>query len=96
MKPYQSLIAVINVILFVLFMCLSWLGNSYLPRQINKDSERQIDVFLQMYQNVCANLTVALAGMCFIAIIFVNIALITTYFFLKKNMNPSACVIQEK
>lgn len=87
MKPYQYTIAIVNGILFLFFWWLFWLGDAYLPGQLN--SEMQSDVMLQKYQNVCADLAASLTMRCLIVIALVNAVLIPTYFLLKKTMSST-------
>ena len=83
MKPYQYAVTMINVILLLFFLWLFWVGNTYLPDQL--DSEMQSDVMLQKYENVCADLTASLLIRLLIVIVLVNAVLIKVYFSFKKN-----------
>ena len=84
MKAYKNAIKAVNIILFLFFFWLLWIGDSYLPGQLS--SEMQIDVILQKYDLVCARLTVFLTLSCFVVVILINAILIRIYFRLRKNM----------
>ena len=88
MKPYQRAIAIVNVILFLFFWWLSWIGHSHLPGQLG--SEMRSDVMLSKYQLVCARLTAALTASCLVVIVLVNAVLIAGYFLLRKSMSSTA------
>ena len=88
MKSYRYAIVIVNGILFLFFWWLSWLGDEFLPGQLN--SEMKSDVMLQKYQNVCADLTASLTVRCLLIIILVNAVLVPAYFLLKRNMASSA------
>ena len=88
MKACTRSIAIVNITLFVLFWWMFWMGNSYLPGKL--DADMTSDVMLQKYELVCARLTASMTGMCFLAIVLINVVLIYTYFVLKKNVSPAA------
>ena len=84
MQAYKHAITVVNAILFLFFWWLVWIGSFHLPGQLN--SEMQIDVMLQKYENVVARLTASLTLSCLVVIVLVNAILIRAYFRLRKNM----------
>ena len=88
MKTHQSAITIVNVILFLFFWWLFWVGHGYLPGQLN--SEMHSDVMLQKYQIVCARLTAWLTILYLIVIVLVNAVLIRAYFIQKKNLIPKS------
>ena len=84
MKVYKHAITTVNIILFLFFFWLLWIGNKHLPGQLN--SEMQADVMLQKYEIVCARLTASLTLCCLVVIVLVNVILIKGYFSLRKNI----------
>lgn len=87
MKAFTYSITIVNVTLFALFWWMQWFCHFRLPGQLN--AQMRSDVMLQKYQNVCASLTASMAGMCLLAIVLVNVALIYAYLALKKSVSPA-------
>ena len=87
MKTCMRSIAIVNVTLCVLCLGMIWIGNFYLPGQLNTDMTS--DVMLAKYELVCARLTALVTGMCFLAIVVIDVALVNMYRQLKKNVSPA-------
>ena len=85
MKTYKHAIKIVNLILFLFFYWLFWIGNFRLPGQLN--STMQIDVMLQKYENVCANLTASLTLSCLVVFVLINAILFWAYFHQRKNID---------
>ena len=88
MKAYIRSIAIVNVTLCILCLCMLWMGNSYLPGKLT--AEMTSDVMLAKYELVCARLMALMTGMCFLAIVVIDVALVNMYRQLKKNVSPAA------
>jgi len=65
-----------------------WMGNFYLPGKL--DADMTSDVMLQKYELVCARLTAWMTGMCLLAGVVIDVALIRMYVRLKKDVSPAA------
>ena len=87
MKTCIRSIAIVNGTLCVLCLWVIWMGHSHLPGQLSAGNSSE--VMLEQYQNVCARLTASMAGMCFLAMVVIDVALIYMYSVLKKSL-PSA------
>jgi hypothetical protein len=74
MKAFRSATVTVNAILLLFLAWLFWIGQAYLPGQLDANMER--DVMLAEYQTVCARLTTYLAGSCFLLIVLVDIVLL--------------------
>ncbi len=88
MKACLRSIAIVNITLCVLCLWMFWMGNSYLPDKL--DADMTSEVMLQKYELVCARLTAWMTGLCFLAIVVIDVALIRMYCLLKKSMSPAA------
>ncbi len=76
MKAFRSATVTVNAILLLFLAWLFWIGQAYLPGQLDANMER--DVMLAEYQTVCARVTTYLAGSCFLLIVLVDIVLLRT------------------
>lgn len=81
-------IAIVNVTLCILSVWMIWMGSFYLPGKL--DADMTSDVMLAKYELVCARLTASMTGMCFLAVVVIDAALIRMYCLLKKNVSPAA------
>jgi len=87
MKLDPQTIIPVNIVLF-LFMCwLCWVGHFHLPGQL--DNVKPTELVLTRYQNVCARLTVSLAGWSLVVMVIINAVLIRVAGIEKKNLSST-------
>ena len=88
MKTCIRSIAIVNVTLCILCLCMLLMGNSYLPGKLT--AEMTSEVMLAKYELVCARLTASMTIMCLLAIVVIGIFLVRMYYLLKKDLSPAA------
>jgi len=80
--------AIVNITLCILTCVMLWMGMYHLPVQLN--AEMTSEVMLDKYSLVCARLTATMTGLCLLAIVVIDVALIRMYRLLKQNVPPAA------
>lgn len=88
MKACIHSMAIVNVTLCILVCVMLWMGMYYLPGELN--AEMTSEVMLEKYRLVCARLTATMTGLCLLAIVVIDVALIRMYRLLKQNIPPAA------
>ena len=87
MKSSLQAIAIVNIVLFLFFCGLFWIGHSHLSGQL--DNVKPTHLVLTRYQNVCARLAASSAGWCLVVVVIIDAVLIRAAGIEKKNVSST-------